>query len=83
MNDTHPLIKQEFEKRMLRKSNHERFIMGCSMFDLSKRLVISSIDKNAKGLTKKELKVAIFLRLYGNDFNERQKQKICQHLGTV
>ncbi|MBN2532589.1 MAG: hypothetical protein JXB88_06835 [Spirochaetales bacterium] len=67
---------------MKKKTNAERLAMGCSMFEAAKTIVYSSILEKKPGIAEKDLRVEMFLRFYGLDFNESEKQKIIQHLMT-
>ena len=62
-----------YRKLMAEKTGEERMLMGFSMFDFSSRILLSSIRNNT---TPEKLKEAIFLRLYGNDFDSEQQKKI-------
>lgn len=64
-------IKSEklFQKLLLQKSNENRLIMGCSMYDTAKEIVKSSIQNEKPYITKEDLKKEIFLRFYGNEVN--------------
>ena len=43
MNDTHPEVVAQFRDLMKAKSNEQRLLMGCSMFDTAKQIVQSAI----------------------------------------
>jgi len=76
MNDTSPEMEKRYHAMLMRRSGQERLKMGCSMYDAAKQIVKSSILNESPGLTESELKEKIFLRFYGLDFSESQKQKI-------
>ncbi|MBI3616957.1 MAG: hypothetical protein HY210_01910 [Candidatus Omnitrophica bacterium] len=76
MNDTSPEMEKRYHDMLMRRSGEERLEMGCSMFDAARAIVRSSILNEDPGLTERELKEKIFLRFYGLDFSEAQKQKI-------
>ena len=82
MNDTHKKIQNIYIRMMKEKSNAERLIMGCSMFKTAKTIVHSSIPEKKPDIAENELRVEIFLRFYGLDFSETEKQKIIHHLMT-
>lgn len=76
MNDTSPEMEKRYHALLMQRSGEERLKMGCSMFDAAKEIVKSSILNESPGLTASELKEKIFLRFYGLDFSEAQKQRI-------
>ncbi len=76
MNDTSEEMEKRYRAMLMERSGEERLKMGCSMFDAAKEIVRSSILNENPGLTESELKEKIFLRFYGLDFSESQKQKI-------
>lgn len=80
MNDTTPKIAIKMEQLLQEKTPTERLVMGCSMFDLSKDLVLNSIRNNSPNISGVCLRQELFLRFYGNDFNVVQQQKITQYL---
>jgi len=82
MNDTNEKMQKIYIRMMKKKTNAERLIMGCSMFKAAKTIVYSSILEEKPDIAKNELRVKIFLRFYGPDFKESEKQKIIQHLMT-
>ena len=80
MTDTNEKINQIFIEMMMKKTNEERLIMGCSMFDTAKTIVVNSIINKQPEINENQLRVEIFLRFYGLDFNETEKQKIIRHI---
>lgn len=80
MNDTSPEMERRYHALLMRRSGEERLKMGCSMFDAAKEIVRSSILNESPWLTASELKEKIFLRFYGLDFSEAQKQRIVGQL---
>lgn len=76
MNDTHPEVAAQFRDLMKAKSNEERLLMGCSMYDTAKQIVQSAIYSQRPGITTEEMRKEIFLRFYGLEFSQRDKEKI-------
>ncbi len=76
MNDTSEEMEKRYHTMLMQLSGEERLKMGCSMYDAARAIVKSSILNENPGLTEGELKEKIFLRFYGLDFSESQKQKI-------
>ena len=79
MNDTDAKTAAKFTEMIMQKSPQERFRMGCSMFDFSKELVKASILKENPQISSSFLRGELFLRFYGQDFDEDQKRKIFNH----
>ncbi|MGA1871841.1 MAG: hypothetical protein ACMUJM_25245 [bacterium] len=80
MNDTHPGIKAEFQRLMKMKSNEERLLMGCSMYDTAKMIVKSAILNKEPKIDAESLREKIFLHFYGIEFDENEKRNICKAL---
>jgi len=81
MNDTHPDIAVRFQNLMMRKSGEQRLRMGCSMHDTAKQIVRSAIYNSHPEITDAEMKREIFLRFYGQDFSQTDKERILSTLG--
>jgi len=76
MNDTHPEVALQFRDLMKAKSNEQRLLMGCSMFDTAKQIVQSAIYGQRPEITPEEMRKEIFLRFYGQEFSRAEKEKI-------
>lgn len=77
MNDTSDLIKEKLESNYASISGEEKLLMALSMFETARELVIASLPKD---ISESELRKELFLRFYGNDFDEDEKIKIIQRL---
>ncbi len=82
MKDTSPEIEKKMIEMINRKSPMDRLKMGCSMYDLSKRLVTGALLESNPGITPTRLKRELFLRFYGNDFNSVQRAKVLEHISV-
>lgn len=76
MNDTHPEVAAQFRDLMRAKSNEERLLMGCSMYDTAKQIVCSAIHNQHPGITARQIRKEIFVRFYGLEFCRAEKEKI-------
>ena len=76
MNDTHSEVAAQFRDLMKAKSNEERLLMGCSMYDTAKQIVQSAVYNEHPAITPEEMKKEIFLRFYGLEFSRADKEKI-------
>jgi hypothetical protein len=66
MNDTPPEIEKRIHEMMMARSGAERLIMGSSMFDTARRIVLASLPKD---LSDEELKRRLFERIYGHSLD--------------
>ena len=67
---------------MAGKTPQERLEMGFSMFTFAKALIRSSLEQKGdmpRGILRQQL----FLRLYGDEFDDMEKNKILEHLGNL
>ena len=61
------------------KSPGERLKMGADMFDAAKELVIAGLK--AEGVeTDEDLRVGVFLRFYGHEFEPDERSRIVERL---
>jgi len=80
MNDTNPEIAARYRNLIMRKSGEERLLMGCSMYDTARKIVLSAICNNHPGITNAEIKREIFLRFYGLEFNPAEREKLLSEI---
>ncbi len=73
MKDTSFEIQDKIDDIYKNKSGDKKLLIALSMFETARELVISSLPNN---LSDKELRKALFLRFYGNDFSVNEKEKI-------
>jgi hypothetical protein len=65
---------------LLSRSGEEGLIMGCRMFDAARALILASLGnpkENDSGV-----RVALFLRTYGQDFDPETRDRIAAQLGA-
>lgn len=72
MSDTSKSVKNKIDEIYLKKTGEEKLLMALRMFETAREFVISSLPNN---LSDKELRKALFLRFYGNDFSVNEKEK--------
>ncbi len=82
MFDTHPEIAVRFRELMMRKSGEQRLLMGCSMYDAAKQIVLSAIHNRQPEITDAEIKREIFLRFYGEEFSQADREKLLSALAS-
>ena len=61
------------------RSGIDRLRMGAEMFDTAKSLVMRSLNETSE----RKLRLKIFLRFYGTEFNPEQRGKIAFTLGHI
>jgi hypothetical protein len=62
MNDTAPEVAALMRELLMRRSGEERFLMGASMFDAARELILASLPPH---LPPEERKRRLFERVYG------------------
>ena len=80
MNDTHPDIAIRFRDLMMSKSGEERLLMGFSMYDAAREIVRSAILAQRPDITPEEMRKEIFLRFYGQEFSQADREKISKEI---
>lgn len=80
MKDTSPEMESRFIEMMMIKSGSERLMMGFSMFETARRQVIASIKSDWPDIDERELRRQLFIRLYGQEFNEGERENILMGL---
>ncbi len=83
MNDTSPDIEKKLSEMIQKKSPEERALMGSSMYETSRSLVIRAILEDNPDISPSALKQELFLKFYSDDFDARSKKEIIQHLNSL
>jgi hypothetical protein len=82
MRDTSADIEARFHARLMELTPAERLAMAGDMFDTAKTLVLAAI--RAQGIhSRQEVRRLLFLRFYGQDFDEASKAEILAGLGKT
>lgn len=76
MNDTPADVAAAFTALLMQRPPGERAIMAFEMFDLARRLMTAEIRARHPGICETELRVQIFERTYGNDFDADDRARI-------
>jgi hypothetical protein len=66
-------IEEIYRKMLMNKTGEERLLMGFSMFRFSTKLLLNGLKEK---ISSKKLKKYIFLKIYGNDFDKDELEKI-------
>jgi len=81
MNDTNVAVEMKMRYLMGQKSSEERLEIGCSMYMFAKTLVKASFEQGGT-IPVNILRQKLFIRFYGDEFEDSQKNKIMKHLGN-
>lgn len=76
MNDTPADVGAAFRALVMQRTEGERAMMAFEMFDMARVLMTADIRGRHPGISDDELRVEIFLRTYGNDFDEGERRRI-------
>ena len=79
MRDTPTDVEARFQRQLMSLTPEERLSMACRMFADAKALVLAAIAQEAPA-SPPEIRCRLFLRLYGEDFSEANREKILAHL---
>jgi hypothetical protein len=74
MKDTSEAMERIYNEMIMKKTPEERFRMGLSMLNTARRIVFSTIKD------KERWREEMFLRFYGDEFTDEQKEKILNSL---
>jgi len=77
MSDTTFEIENKLNQTYFSKSGEEKLLIALKMFETARDIVLSSLPKN---LSDNERRKELFLRFYGNEFDELTKEKILERL---
>ena len=84
MRDTTREMTVKMREMIQLKSPIERLKMGSSMYETSKRLISRAILENNPTISKAEFRREFFLRFYGNDLGDGDREKVLSDLeGSV
>ena len=81
MNDTRPEIAEKYRQMLLSRSGEERLRMGSSMNATARALIRGSVLARDPQASPATLRRALFLRLYGHEFDAEAREKILARLG--
>lgn len=63
--DTHPEIQRKLDKLLAKKTPEERVLMGVSMFQASKLMILERLKRENPGSTETEVQQLLIKELYG------------------
>jgi hypothetical protein len=74
--DTPPKVEKLYREMLMRRSGADRLRMGAAMFEAAKRLVRASLGDPDGRDDSVEMRVKIFLRVYGPDFDPATRERV-------
>lgn len=80
MNDTPPEVDAAFTAMFMQRTEGERAMMAFEMFDLARTLMTADIRARHPRITDVELRVQIFERTYGADFDDVDRARIVERI---
>jgi hypothetical protein len=72
MQDTSIEMQRIYHDLLMSKTGEERFLMGISMFQIARELVLASFPKD---LSEEQKRVLLMKRFYGREIDEKAKNK--------
>jgi len=79
MKDTTTAVERLFTSKLMELAPDERLAMACRMFSTAKELVRVGISAS-EAMSAAEVRSAVFLRLYGQEFDQVKLTKILSQL---
>jgi hypothetical protein len=76
MNDTRADAERRLRELFMARSGSDRVLMAFEMFDFARALVIADIKAVDPAISDAELRVRIFERFYGDDFDADSRARI-------
>lgn len=75
--DTSPEIAERYRRMLMARSGDERVQMGCDMLDAAIEMFFSTLPP---GLPECERRAQLFLRFYGREFSEVERDRIAAQI---
>ncbi len=79
MKDTSDKINKLYHKMLMKKSGEERFLMGISLCETVRKMVLASFPDN---INEDEKHMKLLLRYYKNEFPTNEMNKIIANIKT-
>ena len=73
--DTPAAVAALYQNLLMKRSGSDRLIMGCRMFDTSRALIRASAGMQ----TSLDMRIYLFKRTYGGDFDDETVERIIGH----
>lgn len=82
MKDTSDAVEKKYFDMLMARSGEERLRMGCSMHAAAKTMARASIIAANPKASESEIRKALFLRFYEQDFDAATRAKILRSIGA-
>ena len=80
MKDTAPDVEAAYAALLAACSAADRLRMTCDMFDTAKALMAAGIRVSEPAISREQLRIRMFERLYLDDFDQPTRQRIIRQL---
>ncbi len=80
MKDTPASVEIVYRELLMRRSGEDRILMAGRMFDGARMLIRASLESQGVESRTAEARSALFLRLYGNDFDPETRERYAARL---
>jgi hypothetical protein len=80
MNDTPPDVRARFTALLMQRASGERAMMAFEMFDMARVLTTADIRARRPDIPDAELRVELFERTYGREFDEADRARIARRI---
>ena len=80
MSDTSAVVAARYRALLMRRPAAERPLMGCAMFDTARALMHAGLGDPTGTDRSADMRVQLFLRTYGTDFDAATRTRIVAHL---
>ena len=80
MKDTPQVVEDLYRALLMARPGAERLKMGCAMFDTSRALARANLKAHLH--TDVDIRVRLFVRTYGRDFDPGTVEQIVERLST-
>jgi hypothetical protein len=74
--DTPPRVEKLYREMLMQRPSADRLRMGVAMFEAAKRLVRAGLGDPDGRDDSVEMRVKIFLRIYGPDFDPAARERV-------
>lgn len=83
MNDTPADVRATFRALVMKRSEGERAMMAFEMFDMARVLMTTNLRAQHPEIAESELRVQLFERTYGSDFNHADRSRIAARIRSA
>lgn len=81
--DTSASVAIRFRGMIMKRNPVERLLMGFSMYDAARTIVMSAITEQNPQISSEGIRKELFLRFYGKEYDGVVRERILRALGTL